>query len=103
MMAESWNVVSYQLPTGNLFKAFFILCLFLQISEYNAFRSLKDSSGTSEKRLLQRMHMTRAFNEYAVYDGNCHSGCSPPPEEEIDAKYAVDKRLVPTGPNPLHN
>jgi hypothetical protein len=31
----------------------------------------------------------------------------PPPgrggEEEIDARYGVAKRLVPTGPNPLHN
>ncbi|KAL5202114.1 hypothetical protein ABZP36_013066 [Zizania latifolia] len=29
----------------------------------------------------------------------------PPPgrEEEADARYGVAKRLVPTGPNPLHN
>ncbi|KAL5231216.1 hypothetical protein ABZP36_029992 [Zizania latifolia] len=29
----------------------------------------------------------------------------PPPgrEVEIDARYGVAKRLVPTGPNPLHN
>lgn len=31
----------------------------------------------------------------------------PPPgrggEEEIDLRYGVSKRLVPTGPNPLHN
>ncbi|CAL1392859.1 unnamed protein product [Linum trigynum] len=26
---------------------------------------------------------------------------SPPPE--IDPRYGVDKRLVPTGPNPLHH
>ncbi|KAJ4754618.1 CLAVATA3/ESR (CLE)-related protein 9 [Rhynchospora pubera] len=28
-----------------------------------------------------------------------------PPEQsdEIDARYGVSKRLVPTGPNPLHN
>ncbi|KAG2310372.1 hypothetical protein Bca4012_024883 [Brassica carinata] len=27
---------------------------------------------------------------------------SPPPPE-IDPRYGVDKRLVPSGPNPLHN
>ncbi|CAN8235991.1 unnamed protein product [Cochlearia groenlandica] len=28
---------------------------------------------------------------------------SPPPPPEIDLRYGVDKRLVPSGPNPLHN
>ncbi|KAK4349993.1 hypothetical protein RND71_029306 [Anisodus tanguticus] len=28
---------------------------------------------------------------------------SPPPESEIDPIYGVEKRLVPTGPNPLHH
>lgn len=38
-----------------------------------------------------------------------HSDCarSPAPEgaagSEIDPRYGVEKRLVPTGPNPLHN
>ncbi|CAN6477235.1 unnamed protein product [Victoria cruziana] len=27
----------------------------------------------------------------------------PPPVEELDPRYGVEKRLVPTGPNPLHN
>ncbi|KAI3763679.1 hypothetical protein L2E82_13673 [Cichorium intybus] len=27
----------------------------------------------------------------------------PPPPEEIDPRYGVAKRLVPSGPNPLHN
>ncbi|OAY59399.1 hypothetical protein MANES_01G029500v8 [Manihot esculenta] len=26
-----------------------------------------------------------------------------PPSEEIDPRYGVEKRLVPSGPNPLHN
>ncbi|XP_052198550.1 CLAVATA3/ESR (CLE)-related protein 12 [Diospyros lotus] len=26
-----------------------------------------------------------------------------PPESEIDPLYGVEKRLVPTGPNPLHH
>ncbi|XP_010470913.1 PREDICTED: CLAVATA3/ESR (CLE)-related protein 10-like [Camelina sativa] len=28
---------------------------------------------------------------------------SPPPPSEIDQRYGVEKRLVPSGPNPLHN
>ncbi|KAK4772239.1 hypothetical protein SAY86_014014 [Trapa natans] len=30
---------------------------------------------------------------------------SPPPlsDDEIDPRYGVEKRLVPSGPNPLHN
>nr|DAD34992.1 TPA_asm: hypothetical protein HUJ06_005632 [Nelumbo nucifera] len=27
----------------------------------------------------------------------------PPLDDEIDPRYGVEKRLVPTGPNPLHN
>ncbi|KAK8924057.1 CLAVATA3/ESR (CLE)-related protein 10 [Platanthera zijinensis] len=27
----------------------------------------------------------------------------PPPLEEIDERYGMEKRLVPSGPNPLHN
>ncbi|KAK7265027.1 hypothetical protein RJT34_32643 [Clitoria ternatea] len=33
-----------------------------------------------------------------------HRNRSPQPKEtEIDPRYGVDKRLVPTGPNPLHH
>ncbi|KAB1208235.1 CLAVATA3/ESR (CLE)-related protein 9 [Morella rubra] len=28
---------------------------------------------------------------------------SPSPPHEIDQRYGVEKRLVPSGPNPLHN
>ncbi|PIM97909.1 hypothetical protein CDL12_29618 [Handroanthus impetiginosus] len=27
----------------------------------------------------------------------------PPPPEDIDPRYGVEKRLVPSGPNPLHH
>ncbi|BAS94851.1 uncharacterized protein [Oryza sativa Japonica Group] len=34
-----------------------------------------------------------------------HRRPAPPPgrDEEVDLRYGVAKRLVPTGPNPLHN
>ncbi|XAR55922.1 hypothetical protein NMG60_11036161, partial [Bertholletia excelsa] len=28
---------------------------------------------------------------------------APPGDDEIDPRYGVEKRLVPSGPNPLHN
>ncbi|KAL7114914.1 hypothetical protein ACP275_04G150900 [Erythranthe tilingii] len=36
-----------------------------------------------------------------------HPPAPPPPrsegDDEIDPRYGVEKRLVPSGPNPLHN
>ncbi|CAL9048332.1 unnamed protein product [Musa banksii] len=32
-----------------------------------------------------------------------HSLLPPPLPDEVDPRYGVEKRLVPTGPNPLHN
>ncbi|KAK8686834.1 hypothetical protein V6N13_125851 [Hibiscus sabdariffa] len=58
-----------------------------------------DSFPRSEQRSLcfqlQRLHNFQPF-----------SPSSPPPPsngEEIDPRYGVEKRLVPSGPNPLHN
>ncbi|XVF43199.1 hypothetical protein PTKIN_Ptkin02bG0021400 [Pterospermum kingtungense] len=46
---------------------------------------------------LQRIHNFRPFSP---------SFPQPPPSpelNEIDPRYGVEKRLVPSGPNPLHN
>ncbi|CAN6841175.1 unnamed protein product [Brassica oleracea var. botrytis] len=43
---------------------------------------------------LQRIHRSTT-KQPLVYP--------PPPPPEIDPRYGVDKRLVPSGPNPLHN
>ncbi|KAL5100123.1 hypothetical protein RYX36_004450, partial [Vicia faba] len=32
-----------------------------------------------------------------------HKQVSPSNDYEIDPRFGVEKRLVPTGPNPLHN
>ncbi|CAL5188625.1 unnamed protein product [Lathyrus oleraceus] len=32
-----------------------------------------------------------------------HKQVSPPNDYEIDTRFGAEKRLVPTGPNPLHN
>ncbi|KAJ0253273.1 CLAVATA3/ESR [Hirschfeldia incana] len=41
---------------------------------------------------LQRIHLSTRKQPHV-----------PPPPPEIDPRYGVDKRLVPSGPNPLHN
>ncbi|CAN7094205.1 CLAVATA3/ESR (CLE)-related protein 9 [Brassica rapa] len=42
---------------------------------------------------LQRIHRNSRKQPFSL----------PPPPPEIDPRYGVDKRLVPSGPNPLHN
>ncbi|KAG2318784.1 hypothetical protein Bca52824_011997 [Brassica carinata] len=44
---------------------------------------------------LQRIHGSSSWNHQQLV--------SPPPPPQIDPRYGVDKRLVPSGPNPLHN
>ncbi|KAJ0963477.1 hypothetical protein J5N97_028599 [Dioscorea zingiberensis] len=39
-----------------------------------------------------------------LHQVHLHPPPQPPPfKVEIDPRYGVDKRLVPSGPNPLHN
>ncbi|KAL4363989.1 hypothetical protein GQ457_04G010850 [Hibiscus cannabinus] len=59
-----------------------------------------DSFSRSEQRSLcfqlQRLHHFHPFSP--------STQPSPPSKgEEIDPRYGVEKRLVPSGPNPLHN
>ncbi|XWS23117.1 hypothetical protein CRYUN_Cryun29cG0093800 [Craigia yunnanensis] len=63
------------------------------------FRSCDSFSGAQQRSLcfqLQRIHKFQPF---------LPSLPPPPPSElnEIDPRYDVEKRLVPSGPNPLHN
>ncbi|EOA35915.1 hypothetical protein CARUB_v10021173mg [Capsella rubella] len=38
-----------------------------------------------------------------LHRSNHHRKVSPPGGSEIDPRYGVEKRLVPSGPNPLHH
>ncbi|KAK3222897.1 hypothetical protein Dsin_009922 [Dipteronia sinensis] len=65
----------------------------------NNFRSCSSLSQKKSRSLciqLQRIHQLRQHQ---------HSPPPPPPSslDEIDTRYGVEKRLVPSGPNPLHN
>ncbi|XWS69649.1 hypothetical protein CRYUN_Cryun04dG0197200 [Craigia yunnanensis] len=66
---------------------------------FSKFRSCDSFSRAQQRSLcfqLQRIHKFQPF---------LPSLPPPPPPElnEIDPRYGVEKRLVPSGPNPLHN
>ncbi|KAL4184319.1 hypothetical protein AMTRI_Chr10g225010 [Amborella trichopoda] len=42
-------------------------------------------------------------NRFPISHSSPFLSLTPPYSEEIDPRYGVEKRLVPTGPNPLHN
>ncbi|CAL9098649.1 unnamed protein product [Musa textilis] len=67
-------------------------------------------------RFLHRRHHHRLdqyYHDRAVHGlpswclrhrlGQLQPPPQPPVRNEIDPRYGVEKRLVPTGPNPLHN
>ncbi|XP_062232609.1 CLAVATA3/ESR (CLE)-related protein 10-like [Phragmites australis] len=64
-------------------------------------------AGVSPLSLCHGLHLRR------LHGGGRHHHHRPAPlplpppgrggEEEVDVRYDVAKRLVPTGPNPLHN
>ncbi|KAL0446925.1 UNVERIFIED_CONTAM: CLAVATA3/ESR (CLE)-related protein 12 [Sesamum latifolium] len=41
--------------------------------------------------------------DFAPFLNSHHHHRGVPPGNEIDPRYGVEKRLVPTGPNPLHH
>ncbi|KAK9135358.1 hypothetical protein Syun_014688 [Stephania yunnanensis] len=63
---------------------------------------------TSQIHLNSRPPLCRQLQRKHNYHLR-HPPPSPPPPpsspslDEIDPRYGVEKRLVPTGPNPLHN
>ncbi|XWS34168.1 hypothetical protein CRYUN_Cryun21dG0017200 [Craigia yunnanensis] len=64
------------------------------------FRSCDSFSGAQQRSLCFQLQSIHKFQPFSS-----SSPPSPPPAElnEIDPRYGVEKRLVPSGPNPLHN
>ncbi|XXG65440.1 hypothetical protein AAC387_Pa05g3140 [Persea americana] len=52
----------------------------------------------SRKVLMAKFNFT-AFNR----SHRQYTPVAKPDDDEIDPRYGVEKRLVPTGPNPLHH
>uniref|UniRef100_A0A0D9VFF5 FON2 SPARE1 n=1 Tax=Leersia perrieri TaxID=77586 RepID=A0A0D9VFF5_9ORYZ len=53
----------------------------------------------------RRHHHRHHHHHRVVHDGWNRQGIPPAagPGEEVDPRFGVQKRLVPTGPNPLHH
>ncbi|KAK6251902.1 hypothetical protein QUC31_013622 [Theobroma cacao] len=71
----------------------------------NYYRSCDSFSRTQQRSLcfqLQRIHKIQPNFLPSSFPQPIPP---PPPSElnEIDPRYGVEKRLVPSGPNPLHN
>ncbi|KAL5826295.1 hypothetical protein ACOSQ3_018137 [Xanthoceras sorbifolium] len=63
---------------------------------YHSCSSFSQKNSRSLCIQLQRIHQHQ--QQYRPL-----SPPSPPSLNEIDSRYGVEKRLVPSGPNPLHN
>ncbi|CAJ2634901.1 unnamed protein product [Trifolium pratense] len=105
----------------------FIIWLFLFVILFHVLSSFKSNISTSGKIInsnkfpvyLQNRKMlatgfdftpfiNRHHHSHRHHHDHHHRSHMPahphePKETEIDPRYGVDKRLVPTGPNPLHH
>lgn len=90
------------MTAGTLSRSLLILLLLAQVSTLPALRTPRDK--TTQSAQSRSTHAAAGtFNQFNPGVPSCLTDCSPPPEGEIDPRYGVEKRLVPTGPNPLHN
>ncbi|XAR55852.1 hypothetical protein NMG60_11036071 [Bertholletia excelsa] len=64
-------------------------------------------SATHRKVLARKFDFTPFVNarHHTNHSWRTHGKAQPaePAPDEIDPRYGVEKRLVPTGPNPLHH
>ncbi|CAN4124738.1 unnamed protein product [Withania somnifera] len=51
----------------------------------------------------QRKTLLASNFDFTPFVKNVHHHQDEPAESAIDQRYGVEKRLVPTGPNPLHH
>ncbi|URE08620.1 hypothetical protein MUK42_23376 [Musa troglodytarum] len=92
--------------------------LLLLIHGWSHLRSRRRSSPSSvpRKLLVPYKHDPSAFNHTSHYRHHhrhrphhhhrretTHSSAEQPGGDEIDPRYGAEKRVVPTGPNPLHH
>ncbi|GMQ11178.1 hypothetical protein CsSME_00053924 [Camellia sinensis var. sinensis] len=61
------------------------------------------SPSLSHHNLSNRRALTEKFNFTPFMRHHHHRRHMPATGSEIDPRYGAEKRLVPTGPNPLHH
>ncbi|XP_010471484.1 PREDICTED: CLAVATA3/ESR (CLE)-related protein 13-like [Camelina sativa] len=88
-----------------------LLLLFVSISSlFVSFSSISSPVIISTPFYYQPGRRALAMKEFDftpflkdLQRSNHHRKVSPPGGSEIDPRYGVEKRLVPSGPNPLHH
>ncbi|OIT04692.1 clavata3esr (cle)-related protein 13 [Nicotiana attenuata] len=60
-------------------------------------------SFSSHGTLNSRRELIASKFDFKPFMRHHRKHLSPPPESGIDPIYGVEKRLVPSGPNPLHH
>ncbi|XP_073129015.1 CLAVATA3/ESR (CLE)-related protein 10-like [Henckelia pumila] len=91
--------------TDNWIPAYTIIVLMLATSSSV---SAQHASTTTHLRNFPDHHHRLLFSPslHSLFiQRSRHHQPRPPPsgDDEIDPRYGVEKRLVPSGPNPLHN
>ncbi|KAL2338291.1 hypothetical protein Fmac_012737 [Flemingia macrophylla] len=93
----------------------FTLCLFLFSLLFHGFFSFKSNSHTTNfspnrKTLASSQgfdftpFLHRRHHHHSHHPHHHHRSHTPEPSRtQVDPRYGVEKRLVPTGPNPLHH
>ncbi|KAL6319176.1 hypothetical protein AAG906_013849 [Vitis piasezkii] len=85
-----------------------ILCLSLLLLFFlglGSFISIKPTRNSISHSINRKVLATKF--DFTAFHGESHSRHLPPQpdpaDSEIDPLYGVEKRKVPTGPNPLHH
>ncbi|CAJ2650386.1 unnamed protein product [Trifolium pratense] len=91
---------------SSLITTVLLLLLFLSTSTNSRFLPSPTNLHHCSNSFYNTTVRSLCFKLQRIYHNNIHSVPIPPHENnrvEVDPRYGVDKRLVPSGPNPLHN
>ncbi|KAK8508181.1 hypothetical protein V6N13_055634 [Hibiscus sabdariffa] len=85
---------------------FTILCFSLLLLLLHGFHLLNFNINTKQAyhpNLSSRKAVATKFDFTPHHDHQAQDQMRKPADNEVDPRYGVEKRLVPTGPNPLHH
>ncbi|KAL1810738.1 hypothetical protein ACET3Z_020803 [Daucus carota] len=108
MVLKTPHQCSYSSTCKNIsISLFFLLLIFCGVSINKILcqdRNI-DQNLVQNRRLLAKKFDFSPFQHphHRHRHHHHHSRHAAPAEPEIDPRYGVDKRLVPSGPNPLHH
>lgn len=80
-----------------------ILLVLSNICGAESWRMLRNTNGRGYLEKNSDDPQSQTFNIPAPHAYESYTYSPPDDGNEIDPRYGVEKRLVPTGPNPLHH